>query len=101
MNTEQISKMNLLGDTVLVKLLPEDMQTKSGLYLPEGATTQQKTGIRGMIYSVGKKFRHKDEAGIGHTVIVSKYLGTILDKTDESLRIFDGEDILGIVESHG
>lgn len=89
----------LLTDTLLIELLEDDKKVGQ-IYLPENARPTH-TGIRGKVLMVGEKFRHKDDeiVKVGTIVLVSKYLGTIIDKTNEYIRIFDGEDIIGVLSN--
>jgi co-chaperonin GroES (HSP10) len=86
----------LLKDVVLVELLDQPSQTPSGLFLPETAQPQS-TGIQARIMEMGSKFRFKNEVSIGDIIIVPKYFGNALDKDNEKIRMFDGEDVQAIV----
>lgn len=89
----------LLGDILLIELLEDDKKVGS-IFLPDSARPTH-TGIRGKVLMVGTDFRHKDDNIVkeGTIILVSKYLGTIIDKTNEYIRIFDGEDIVGVISN--
>jgi len=90
------TKMKLLGDHILAEALEPEALTPSGLVLPPTADNQ-KTGIRVRILLIGAKFRHTSDVSVGDVVLVSKYLGNALSKLQDGIRLYDGEDVLGIV----
>jgi co-chaperonin GroES (HSP10) len=94
-NTNSTVK-ELKGDIILVEHLENDKMYGS-IYLPQSARPTH-TAIRAQVLLVGSKFPHKDDVKVGSIVLVSKYLGTIIDKTKEHIRIYDSEDVLGVVE---
>lgn len=92
-----------LGDTCLVEQLPPDQS--SIIFIPETADHRY-VGIKAHVLKIGSKFRFSDEFNESMKsyakpliVMVSKYLGTALDKTNERIRLYDGEDILAIVDT--
>ena len=91
------SKLQPLGDRVLVKPTEKEEKTKSGIYLPDTAKEKPQEGE---IIAVGPgKF---DEAGkripmdlkVGDKVIYAKYGGTEIKIDDEELMILRESDIL-------
>ena len=91
------SKLQPLGDRVLVKPTEKEEKTKSGIYLPDTAKEKPQEGE---IIAVGPgKF---DETGkripmdlkVGDKVIYAKYGGTEIKIDDEELMILRESDIL-------
>ena len=91
------SKLQPLGDRVLVKPIAKEEKTKSGIYLPDTAKEKPQDGE---VIAVGPgKF---DETGkripmdlkVGDTVIYAKYGGTEIKVDDEELMILRESDIL-------
>ena len=91
------SKLQPLGDRVLVKPTEKEEKTKSGIYLPDTAKEKPQEGE---IIAVGPgKF---DETGkripmdlkVGDRVIYAKYGGTEIKVDDEELMILRESDIL-------
>jgi len=96
-NTQSIVQ-KLLGNLLLVEWLEPPKQSRGGILLPDGCVaTIDKVGIQARVLLVGSKFEFSEECHVGAIVLVSKYLGTIIDKTKEHIRIYDAEDILGVV----
>lgn len=91
------SKLQPLGDRVLVKPMAKEEKTKSGIYLPDTAKEKPQEGE---VVAVGPgKF---DEAGkripmdvkVGDTVIYAKYGGTEFKVDDVEMMILRESDIL-------
>ncbi len=91
------SKLQPLGDRVLVKPMEKEEKTKSGIYLPDTAKEKPQEG---QIVAVGPgKY---DETGkripmdlkVGDTVIYAKYGGTEIKVDDEELMILRESDVL-------
>jgi chaperonin GroES len=91
------SKLQPLGDRVLVKPMAKEEKTKSGIYLPDTAKEKPQEGE---IVAVGPgKF---DETGkripmdlkVGDTVIYAKYGGTEIKIDDVEMMILRESDIL-------
>jgi chaperonin GroES len=91
------SKLQPLGDRVLVRPIAKEEKTKSGIYLPDTAKEKPQEGE---IIAVGPgKF---DEAGkripmdlkVGDKVIYAKYGGTEIKVDDEEMMILRESDIL-------
>jgi chaperonin GroES len=92
------SKIQPLGDTVLVKPKDKEEVTKSGLVLPD--TAQGERPQEGEVLAVGPG-RMTDEGkripmdiAVGDTVIYSKYGGTELKVDDDELMILHEGEIL-------
>jgi chaperonin GroES len=91
------SKLQPLGDRVLVRPIAKEEKTKSGIYLPDTAKEKPQEGE---IIAVGPgKY---DETGkripmdlkTGDRVIYAKYGGTEIKVDDEELMILRESDIL-------
>lgn len=91
------SKLQPLGDRVLVRPIAKEEKTKSGIYLPDTAKEKPQEGE---IIAVGPgKF---DETGkripmdlkVGDKVIYAKYGGTEIKVDDEEMMILRESDIL-------
>ncbi len=91
------SKLQPLGDRVLVKPTEKEEKTKSGIYLPDTAKEKPQEGE---IIAIGPgKF---DDTGkripmdlkVGDKVIYAKYGGTEIKIDDEELMILRESDIL-------
>jgi len=92
-----MSKINIkpLADRVLIKPLPAETKTASGLILPDSAKEKQQ---KGTVIAVGKGT--KDEpmtVKVGDTVLFGKYAGTELVLENDDYLIMREIDILAIV----
>ena len=89
-----------LGDRVLVKPLPREEMTKSGIVLPDIAKEKPQEGTvlavgPGRMLDDGK--RVPPEVKEGDRVLFAKYAGTEVKFDDEEQLILSEKDILGIV----
>lgn len=92
-----MSKINIkpLADRVLVKPLPAEKTTASGLIIPDSAKEKQQ---KGTVIAIGNGL--KDEpmtVKIGDTVLFGKYAGTELVVDNTEYLIMRESDILAIV----
>ena len=92
-------KLTPLGDRVVVKPSPEEVKTKSGIVLPEGAKEKPSEGTvvavgTGRILDNGTKV--PVEVKVGDKVIYSKYGGTEVKIEGEEYIILAERDILAI-----
>ena len=94
-------KLAPLGDRVLVKKAPKEVQTASGIYLPTDST---KDPNEGEVISVGPGERdvtgtlHVPSLKAGDKVLLPEYGGMKVkfgDKDDDELVLFRESDILG------
>jgi chaperonin GroES len=90
-----------LGDRVVVKPLPREEMTKSGIYLPDTAKERPQEGT---IVAVGPG-RQTDEGKVvamtlkvGDKVLYAKYAGTEYKQDDQDLLICTEKDVLAIIE---
>lgn len=100
--TAVASKLQPLGDRMVVKPATREETTKSGLVLPDTAKEKPQ---RGSIVSVGEGRRDDDGKRIpmdvkaGDEVLFAKYAGTEFKLEDEELLILSEKDVLAIVTS--
>jgi chaperonin GroES len=87
-----------LGDRVLVKRAPKELQTASGIYLP---TDKTKDPNEGEVVAVGPGERdvtgqlHATNLKQGDQILLPEYGGTKVKIGDEELFLFRESDILG------
>jgi chaperonin GroES len=90
-----------LGDRVLVKRAPKEVQTASGLYLPTDAT---KDPNEGEVMAVGPGERdvtgtlHSTTLNVGDKVLLPEYGGTKVKLGEDEVFMFRESDILGKFE---
>ena len=89
-----------LGDRVVVKPLPREEMTKSGIYLPDTAKERPQEGT---IIAVGPG-RMTDDGKlvamtlkVGDKVLYAKYAGTEYKQDDEELLICTEKDVLALI----
>jgi chaperonin GroES len=96
-----MASLKPLGDRVVLKPLPKEEQTKSGIFLPDTAKEKPQEG---QIVSVGpgrlddKGVRHSLDVKEGQRVLYAKYAGTEFKLDGEEYLILSEKDILAIVE---
>ena len=94
-----------IGDRVLVKPLPKEEVTKSGIVIPD---TAKEKPLEGMVEAVGNG-RYNENTGarvpvdveIGARVIYSKYAGSEVKINEIDYLILSEKDILAVVASNG
>ncbi len=91
-------KIRPLGDRVLVKRVPTEERTASGLFIPEAAKEKAQMGA---VMAVGAGRKDKDgrvfplDVQVNDIIFFGKYAGT--DAGDEFL-IIKEDEILGVVQ---
>ena len=91
------SKLEPLGDRVVIKPIPRDEVTKGGIYLPDTAKEKPQEGE---VVAVGPGKLGDDGKRVamdvkkGDRVIYARYAGTELKEDDEELIILRESDIL-------
>ncbi len=95
------TKIQPLGDRVLVEPLKEDEVKKGGIIIPDTAKEKPTTGIviaigTGKLDDEGKKIPFNVKKG--DKVLMPKYGGTEVKLNDKEYQLIREEDILGIVE---
>jgi len=91
------SKLQPLGDRVLVKPMEKEEKTKSGIYLPDTAKEKPQEGETvavgpGKFDETGKRIPM--DLKVGDTVIYAKYGGTEIKVDDVEMMILRESDIL-------
>mmetsp|Transcript_48418 Transcript_48418/g.117201 ORF Transcript_48418/g.117201 Transcript_48418/m.117201 type:complete len:105 (-) Transcript_48418:243-557(-) len=90
-----------LGERVLVKRAPKEVQTSSGIYLP---TDSAKDPNEGEVLAVGPGERdvtgtlHATSLKAGDKVLLPEYGGTKVKMGDDEVFLFRESDILGKFE---
>ena len=100
--SESGSKLQPLGDRVVVRPTPREEMTKSGIVLPDTAKEKPQEGMivatgPGRILDDGK--REPMDVKVGQKVLYGKYAGTEFKVDDEELLIVSQKDILAVVAS--
>ena len=95
------SKLRPLGDRVVVKPMPREEMTKSGIVLPD--TVKEKPQENKIIAAGPGKIledgtREAIDVKVGDKVLYAKYAGTEFKVEGEDLLILSQKDILAIVE---
>ncbi len=91
--------MNLkpLGDRAIIKVLPKQETTKSGIILPESVTKENR--LEGEIVSLGQGEKIKAlNLNVGQKVIVSEYGGTEIKVDGQEYKILNHDDLLAVAE---
>jgi chaperonin GroES len=95
------SKLRPLGDRVLVKPLPREEMTKSGIVLPDTVKEKPQEG-EVLAAGPGKMLddgtREAMDVKVGDKVLYAKYAGTEFKVEGDDLLIVSQKDILAIVE---
>ena len=96
------SKLRPLGDRVLVKPLPRDEMTKSGIVLPDTVKEKPQEG-EVLAAGPGKMLddgtREAMDVKVGDKVLYAKYAGTEFKVEGDEYLIVSQKDILAIVEA--
>ena len=82
-----------LGARVLVKIVPEEQMTKSGLVLPDTAKEKPQ---RGEVVAIGDD-EEMINVKVGDRVLFPKYTGTEFKIEDEEYLVIEAADLLAIV----
>ena len=98
--TKTDTKLQPLGDRVVVKPTPREEMTKSGIVLPDTAKEKPQEGTiiaagPGKILDDGK--RESMDVKAGDKVLYAKYAGTEFKIDGDELLIVSQKDILAIV----
>ena len=95
------TKIQPLGDRLVIKALSGETTTKSGIVLPDSAKEKPQEGEvlavgPGKFLNNGK--RVASEIQVGQRVLFAKYAGTEIKMDGEEYLILRESDIMGIVE---
>ncbi|MBU1202500.1 co-chaperone GroES [Patescibacteria group bacterium] len=91
--------MNLkpLGDRVIVKALPKEETTKSGIILPD--TANRESRMEGEIIAVGNGEKIvKLNVKVGQKVVFSEYGGSEIKIDGQEYKILNHDDLLAVIE---
>jgi chaperonin GroES len=96
------TKLRPLGDRIVIKAVPREEMTKSGIVLPDTAKEKPQEGMvlavgPGRILDDGK--REAMDVKEGQKVLYAKYAGTEFKVDGEELLIVSQKDVLAIVEN--
>ena len=95
------TRLQPLGDRLVVKPTPREEMTKSGIVLPDTAKERPQEGT---VLSVGPGRTLDDgkrepmELSEGQRVLFQKYAGTEFKLDEEELLILSQKDILAVIE---
>jgi chaperonin GroES len=98
--TKTATRLQPLGDRVVIKPTPREEMTKSGIVLPDTAKEKPQEG---MILAVGPGAFDNDgkrvamDVNVGQKVLYGKYAGTEFKLDDDDLLIVSQKDILAVV----
>ena len=98
--TKTATKLQPLGDRVVIRPTPREEMTKSGIVLPDTAKEKPQEGS---ILAVGPGAFDNDgkriamDVSVGQKVLYGKYAGTEFKLDDEDLLIVSQKDILAVV----
>ena len=98
--TASATKLRPLGDRVVIRPLPREEMTKTGIVLPDTAKEKPQEGE---VIAVGPGRlddgeREPMDVKQGDRVLYAKYAGTEFKVEDEELLIVSQKDILAVVE---
>jgi chaperonin GroES len=94
-------KVRPVGDRFLVEAVEEKAEKKGGIVIPDSAKEKP---IESLVVAVGTGKTGEDgkkvflEVKKGDRVLVSKYGGTEIKLDGKEYRIFNGDDILAVIE---
>ena len=99
--TKSETKLQPLGDRVVIQPIAREEMTKSGIVLPDTAKEKPQEGLvlavgPGRILDDGK--REQIDVKKGDKVLYAKYAGTEFKVEGEDLLIVSQKDILAVVE---
>jgi chaperonin GroES len=99
--TKHATKLQPLGDRVVIKPTPREEMTKSGIVLPDTAKEKPQEGTviavgPGRTLDDGK--REAMDVKQGQKVLYAKYAGTEFKVEGEDLLIVSQKDILAVVQ---
>ena len=100
--TSITKRLRPLGDRVVVRPVPGEAMTKSGIVIPDTVKEKPQEGLilavgPGRVLDDGK--RERMDLKSGDKVLYAKYSGTEFKLDGEDLLIISAKDILAVVES--
>ncbi len=91
--------MNLkpLGNRVIIKVMPQEEVTSSGIILPE--TANKESQKEGEVIALGKGDKLKElNLKEGNKVIFSEYGGSEIKVNGQEYKILNHDDLLAVIE---
>jgi chaperonin GroES len=100
MATAVATKLQPLGDRLVIRPLDRDEMTKSGIVLPDTAKEKPQEGEvlaagQGRIDDNGKRIPM--EVAVGNKVLFAKYSGTEFKSDGEDLLVLSERDVLAVL----
>jgi len=94
-------KLRPLGDRVVIKPLPREEMTKSGIVLPDTAKEKPQEGeiIAAGPGRLEDGKRQALDVKVGDKVLYAKYAGTEFKLEEDELLILSEKDILAVLEN--
>lgn len=90
-------KIRPLGDRVVIKPLPKEEKTKTGIILPE--TAEKEKPEQGKIIAIGQGEKIKKLGlKVGDRVLFEKYAGTDIKLENVEYKVVDKDSVLAILE---
>lgn len=88
-----------LHDYVLIQTLEDDMQTKSGIIIPD---TSKEQPVRGKVVAIADEYvkdgvTYKVSVEVNDVIIFNKYAGTKINYNDEKYLLIHDIDILAVI----
>ncbi|MBS0357748.1 MAG: co-chaperone GroES [Proteobacteria bacterium] len=97
-----MSKIRPLHDRVVIRRLPEETKTASGIVIPDTAKEKPSQGVV-MAIGSGKVLANGEVCALAvkvkDKVLFGKYSGTEIKLGGEELVVMREEDILGVIEA--
>lgn len=100
MATAVATKLQPLGDRLVIRPLGRDEMTKSGIVLPDTAKEKPQEGEvlaagKGRVDDNGKRIPM--EVAVGNKVLFAKYSGTEFKSDGEDLLVLSERDVLAVL----
>ena len=98
--TATATKLQPLGDRVVIRPVAREETTRSGIYLPD---TSKEKPQRGEVIAVGPGRQTEEgqriamDVKVGDSILFAKYSGTEFKLDDEELLILGERDILAVI----
>jgi chaperonin GroES len=100
-DSKPATKLQPLGNRVLVKRLEKDEKLKGGIILPDAAKKKQEEAVV-IAIGTGKKDKNGQMIPIpvkaGDVILMEKYSGQEVKLNDEEFVILKADDLIAIVE---
>ena len=100
--TKMVRKLKPLADRVVVKPVPKEERTKTGIILPDTATKERPQEGTVLAVCPGRRLDNGELVPVavkeGDRVLFAKYAGTEVKIEDEEYIILSEKDILAVIE---